>query len=286
MLLLVRNLCKDTIGRGQWQRFAFSAVISAMTMRAPSHPLTLPCRATRYRLTPGNLFSSLPSEDLEVDFMDQEGEDESEQSSGNDGEQDSEECYADRYAWFSPEPWDDDYYVDDDDDEDGYKDGSRFDDYFSQKPGHYIHPMLDRIDDLKECVRAAAKDVRARDATIANLAEAILAVAGKISQASAAVQESDAAGGKAIMKSVGQIDTDLTKAFETTGLSALGSVGDEFDPNIHIAVGDGSADTGSSKAPPGTVKKVLKIGFRLEDEVIRRAKVVVTRTPASLEPES
>jgi hypothetical protein len=72
------------------------------------------------------------------------------------GEQESEESYACRYENLGREPWEGE---EDDADDDGY---DAFENYFDQKPGNYIHDMIDRIDDLKEAVRKAATDVRER----------------------------------------------------------------------------------------------------------------------------
>jgi molecular chaperone GrpE (heat shock protein) len=298
MLLHVRNLCKDA--SGQRQRLALSAVISTMMMGAPSHPYPLPRPAAslvhheaQFRLATG-LLSSLPSDGLAIDSTDQEGEDKSDQHPDDNGEQESKESYAWRYANLDREPWEAEEKEDEDDDE--YEYDATFENYFDQKPGHYIHDMIDRIDHLKEAVRKAANDVRARDitiakltkdvrdreATIANLAETILD-AGRISQISATVQESGAAGAKEITESLGKIEAALAQSLERDGLMSVGFVGDVFDPAVHKAVVDDSGATGSSKLPSGTVGLVSKVGFKMKNQVIRRAKVAVIGNPSTLE---
>jgi molecular chaperone GrpE (heat shock protein) len=184
----------------------------------------------------------------------------------NGEELESADEYAESYANLGREEWDGE---EDDDSEERER---IFDDYFAEKPGHYIHHMIDRIEELKKSVRAAAADVRDRDSIIGNLVLAILNASEHTSKISASVHENGTADGKAIMRSVEQIDTNLAKALETTGLADLESIGDALDPSTHRAVGD------NKTVPPGTVGKV-------EDEVIYHVKAVVTRTPAPLEPE-
>jgi molecular chaperone GrpE (heat shock protein) len=201
-------------------------------------------------------------------------------------EQESEESYACRYANLGREEWEGE-----EDDHDGY---DAFGNYFDQKPGHYIHDMTDRIDGLKKSVRKAANDVRARDitiaklikdvrdreATIANLAETILD-AGRISQISATVQESGAAGAKEITESLGKIEAALAQSLERDGLVSVGFVGDVFDPAVHKVVVNDSGATGSSKLPSGTVGLVSKVGFKMKNQVIRRAEVAVIGNPST-----
>jgi molecular chaperone GrpE (heat shock protein) len=261
---------KAFIARGQWLRFVLSAITSSAIMLGS--PNTFPSSRLpfgsvlqipqRQLSSPSKLRLPLPRA---AKHTESEGLDDGEQYPDDDCDRDSEEAYARRYTHFYPEHWEDE--------DDKY---GRFDAYFNQREGNYIHPMIDRIDELRESVREASKDVRARDITIANLAETILQVAGQISQISAAAQESVPGGAKAIVEGLGKIEATLAQAFENDGLGSVGCVGEVFDPTIHKVSGDDNVVTGT-KPPSGSVEHVFKVGFKMKDQVVRRAEVVVSK---------
>ena len=55
------------------------------------------------------------------------------------------------------------------------------------------------------------------------------------------------------------------------GLTKFGAKGDAFDPNVHEAISMREGDNGS-----GLVLDVVEKGYRLGDNVIRPARVVVS----------
>jgi molecular chaperone GrpE len=55
------------------------------------------------------------------------------------------------------------------------------------------------------------------------------------------------------------------------GVSRFNSVGDDFDPRVHEALGTVATDD----VPPGTVAETLQHGYRWNDEVLRPARVRV-----------
>ena len=68
------------------------------------------------------------------------------------------------------------------------------------------------------------------------------------------------------------IAKQLESAFAGLGLTALGAVGEPFDPAIHDALGQ---DTVESSEKDDTITAVLEKGWRVGDTVIRPAKVRV-----------
>lgn len=64
----------------------------------------------------------------------------------------------------------------------------------------------------------------------------------------------------------------LEAAFASLGLSAVGEVGEAFDPNVHEAYGQ---DPVTSKDKDDTVTAVLEKGWKQGDTVLRPAKVRV-----------
>ena len=65
---------------------------------------------------------------------------------------------------------------------------------------------------------------------------------------------------------------DLHKTLERAGVETYEPVGEKFDPQLHEAISTRS-DEG---AEPGTVVDVVEKGYRLNGQVIRAARVVVS----------
>ncbi|SIO35236.1 nucleotide exchange factor GrpE [Halodesulfovibrio marinisediminis] len=62
------------------------------------------------------------------------------------------------------------------------------------------------------------------------------------------------------------------EAIERHGLTPLGEKNDEFNPEIHEAVGQENCDD----VPEGHVKHVMQRGYKLKDRMLRPAKVIVS----------
>lgn len=69
----------------------------------------------------------------------------------------------------------------------------------------------------------------------------------------------------------------LEEALGTHGLEPIDSVGTQFDPKLHEAVGHEE----STDQPEDTVVSELRRGYRVRDRVVRPALVRVARRPAS-----
>ncbi|HXD99759.1 MAG TPA: nucleotide exchange factor GrpE [Candidatus Acidoferrum sp.] len=67
----------------------------------------------------------------------------------------------------------------------------------------------------------------------------------------------------------------FTRALREAGAQALESVGRAFDPQLHEAV----ATVPSGGVEPGTVAREVRRGYRIGDELLRPAQVVVATGP-------
>ena len=67
------------------------------------------------------------------------------------------------------------------------------------------------------------------------------------------------------------MQAELQGALERVGITQDAPVGRPFDPHVHEAVAQQPAEG----AEPGTVIEVFSPGYRVGDEVLRAAKVVV-----------
>ena len=76
---------------------------------------------------------------------------------------------------------------------------------------------------------------------------------------------------QALAHGVGLVHRELREALTRAGVEAYDPAGEAFDPSWHEAVATRPADG----ADPGTIVETLEKGYRLDDQVLRAAKVVV-----------
>jgi molecular chaperone GrpE len=79
---------------------------------------------------------------------------------------------------------------------------------------------------------------------------------------------------------VAATDRQFMTALREAGAEPVDSVGQPFDPSIHEAV----ATSPSDSVEPGTVVRELRRGWRLGDELLRPAQVVVAAAPKARDP--
>ena len=78
---------------------------------------------------------------------------------------------------------------------------------------------------------------------------------------------------KSVVEGVKMVNSNLVKMLESKyGLTSYAAEGDEFDPDIHEAIGR-VEEEGKDKE---TLKQVYLKGYKLKDKVIRNAKVMVS----------
>jgi len=69
----------------------------------------------------------------------------------------------------------------------------------------------------------------------------------------------------------------LAKAFEKFAITRIDPLGTPFDPALHEAM----MMQQTSEAAPGTVLQVVQCGYRLNDRLLRPARVTVAQAPGS-----
>ncbi len=75
-----------------------------------------------------------------------------------------------------------------------------------------------------------------------------------------------------IVKGIELISNQLDKSFEKLKVESYGKVGDDFDPNLHNAIGM----VDNEELGSGKIAAVFQTGFKLGDKIIRHAMVQVT----------
>lgn len=86
---------------------------------------------------------------------------------------------------------------------------------------------------------------------------------------------------KSFTKGVELIRTELNNTLNRFGVSAMESLGEKFDPNVHEAL---SAEP-STEIPAGHISQVFKKAYKMHDKVIRPAQVVVAKEPVEPQEE-
>jgi molecular chaperone GrpE len=117
--------------------------------------------------------------------------------------------------------------------------------------------------------KRAAKDAAAAGARAkSGLVRELLPVVDNLERALAAASDSDAT----IAQGVRLVHADLVGVLERNGIQSSVPEGERFDPTEHEAVSMRSEDG----AEPGIVLDVVEKGYKLNDTVIRPARVVVS----------
>jgi len=140
--------------------------------------------------------------------------------------------------------------------------------------------LLRSLAEQENTRRIAKRDVEAaRSFAVSSFAKSLLDTSDNLTRAMEAVPEqyrSDTQNHPVLatlFEGIKMTDENLTKAFEKNGLKRFGKVGDKFDPNLHEAL----FEYPDPDRMEGTVGQVMKVGFVLNERVIRPAEVGVIK---------
>jgi molecular chaperone GrpE len=105
----------------------------------------------------------------------------------------------------------------------------------------------------------------------ADLARQLLPALDNLERALSAGQ--DASAHQALVKGVAMVRDELHARLEGAGVESFDPTGEKFDPQLHEALSTMPAEG----TEPGVVLETLEKGYRLNGQVLRAAKVVVSR---------
>jgi molecular chaperone GrpE len=126
--------------------------------------------------------------------------------------------------------------------------------------------------DFENFRKRMTRDVRAAEARgMGRLAKELLPALDNLDRALAAVESSEADEEHHLTKGIRLVQSELSSALARAGIEGYATKGERFDPVHHEAV----AQTPVEGAEPGTIVEVLQSGYRLNDLVLRPARVVV-----------
>jgi molecular chaperone GrpE len=125
--------------------------------------------------------------------------------------------------------------------------------------------------DFENFRKRMARDVRAAEARgMGRLAKELLPALDNLDRALAAVEASED-DEHHLTKGIRLVQSELSSALARTGIEGYAAKGERFDPVHHEAV----AQQPVEGAEPGTIVEVLQSGYRLNDLVLRPARVIV-----------
>jgi molecular chaperone GrpE len=104
---------------------------------------------------------------------------------------------------------------------------------------------------------------------IGKLARELLPALDNLERALAAVESADP--DHHLSQGVRLLQAELAAALGRTGIQGYSPAGEQFDPSQHEAV----AQQPVEGAEPGTVVQVLQSGYRLNESILRPARVIV-----------
>jgi molecular chaperone GrpE len=124
--------------------------------------------------------------------------------------------------------------------------------------------------DFENFRKRMTRDVRAAEARgMGRLARELLPALDNLDRAVAALEESDQE--HHLFEGIRLVTADLSAALRRTGIEGYAAKGERFDPVCHEAVAQHPVDG----AEPGTIVEVLQAGYRLNDAILRPARVIV-----------
>ncbi len=127
--------------------------------------------------------------------------------------------------------------------------------------------------DLENVRRRARRDVALADSRgVARLARELLPALDNLDRALAAAENQPENADHHLTDGIRLVQAELLGALERVGITPDAPIGKSFDPHVHEAVAQQPADG----VEPGIVTEVFQAGYRLGDEVLRAAKVVVS----------
>ena len=127
--------------------------------------------------------------------------------------------------------------------------------------------------DLENVRRRSRRDVAlAESKGAARLARELLPALDNLDRALAAAEAQPENADHHLTDGIRLVQAELQGALERVGITQDAPIGEPFDPHVHEAVAQQPQADG---VVTGTVVEVFSPGYRLGDEVLRAAKVVV-----------
>ena len=125
--------------------------------------------------------------------------------------------------------------------------------------------------DFENYRKRMTRDVKAAEARgMGRLARELLPALDNLERAVAALEAADE--DHHMTNGIRLVTSELTAALGRTGIEGYAAKGERFDPVCHEAVAQHAVEG----TEPGTIIEVLQAGYRLNDSILRPARVIVS----------
>jgi molecular chaperone GrpE len=139
-----------------------------------------------------------------------------------------------------------------------------------EQAGRYLDLAQRTQADFDNYRKRMAREVRAAEARgIGRLARELLPALDNLDRALQAVESADPT--HELTKGVRLVQSELSAALGRGGIQGYDPTGEVFDPNQHEAVAQQPVEGAQS----GTIVQVVQSGYRLNDTILRPARVIV-----------
>lgn len=108
----------------------------------------------------------------------------------------------------------------------------------------------------------------------------LMGILDNLKRAMAHAHNDSGGGVDGIIAGVEMVAKQLDDIFERHGMKRIKSVGEQFDPNMHEAMGLVESD----EVPENQVMEEFEAGYFLHDRVVKPAMVTVSKKPAQADP--
>jgi molecular chaperone GrpE len=129
--------------------------------------------------------------------------------------------------------------------------------------------LVPALDNLERALRAAGVDPE----TPASAAPASPGAAESAQDRAEEAPSEEVSAHEALARGVALVYGELRAALERAGVETYDPTGERFDPTVHEALATRAADDG---VDPGVVLETLEKGYRLDGQVLRAARVIVS----------
>ena len=118
--------------------------------------------------------------------------------------------------------------------------------------------------------RVARESVLAQERGVVKLAKELLPALDNLDRALDGADQDDP-----LLQGVRLVRSELSDALGRLGIESFSPAGEPFDPSLHEAMATAPQDPDGTGAASGTVVEVYQPGYRLGEQIVRPARVVV-----------
>lgn len=142
--------------------------------------------------------------------------------------------------------------------------------------------LLRALADAENVRRRSERAVtEARNFAIADFARELLVVADNLQRTIEAIESQSTPKNAALLEGIRATQRIFVETLKRFGVHEIEALGRRFDPNLHEAI----AEVDDASQPPGTVVRVVELGYLIHDRLLRPARVFVVKRAIPVVPD-